>query len=170
MRTIKPWNVLPCMLLALTWLNHIALGAQPTAYMLPLEMRQGAVRSRAWSSSSSSNRNSNSRNLLGAGKVQVMGRCVSCAGVPRSACLLFPSWLLRPISSVFAYISKQAVAAPMHDACCWPHNCSCCSAMQQGRTTMQLHPRSPHSNTTTSGSVLLHDMSTTASHLPVTSP
>jgi hypothetical protein len=95
--------------------------------------------------------------------VQVMGRCVSCAGVPRSACLLFPSWLLLPISSVFAYIFKHAVAAPMHDACCWPHNCSCCSAMQQGRTKMKLHPPSPHSNTTTSGSVLLHDTSTTAS-------
>jgi hypothetical protein len=85
MRTIKPWNVLPCMLLALTWMIHTALGAQPTAYMLPLEMRQGAVRSRAWSSSSSSN----SRNLLGAGKVQVMGRCVSLVLVCLMCSLLF---------------------------------------------------------------------------------
>lgn len=44
--------------------------ASSPAYIVPLEMRSGAMRSRTWSSSGSSN----SRQLLGAGKVQVMGR------------------------------------------------------------------------------------------------
>jgi hypothetical protein len=39
--------------------------AQPNAYILPLEQRHGALRTRSSSSS---------RNLLGAGKVKVMGR------------------------------------------------------------------------------------------------
>lgn len=61
-------------LLALTMLTPLVTAMQHTqlqqsAYMVPLEMRHGAVRSRDRSSS-------NSRQLLGAGKVQVMGRCV----------------------------------------------------------------------------------------------
>lgn len=44
------------------------------SYIVPLEMRQGAVRSRSGSSSSS-------RQLLGAGKVQVMGRWVGADAV-----------------------------------------------------------------------------------------
>lgn len=46
---------------------------QHAAYVVPLQMRQGALRAR------SSTTTSSSRNLLGAGKVNVLGRCV-CLG------------------------------------------------------------------------------------------
>lgn len=61
------------LLLALTWthlLTPVLASSPAAAYIVPLEMRSGAMRSRSWSSSGSSN----SRHLLGAGKVQVMGR------------------------------------------------------------------------------------------------
>lgn len=58
------------MLLLMTSVVGAAKQQQSSAFIVPLEMRKGAVRSRSWSSSSSSD----GRKLLGAGKVQVMGR------------------------------------------------------------------------------------------------
>ena len=77
---------MPCMAILLVFLSSpwtlcaAKQQQQPTAYIVPLEMRQGAVRSRAWSSSGSSS----GRNLLGAGKVQVMGRWVLLGVVSKS--------------------------------------------------------------------------------------
>jgi hypothetical protein len=65
------------------------------SYIVPLEMRQGAVRTRSGSSSSS-------RQLLGAGKVQVMGRWVLmllwCCGVEGSGPLYTSTWHVTAVT------------------------------------------------------------------------
>jgi hypothetical protein len=101
-------------LLALTLCLCSTPTAADAAYVLPLEMRHGALRTRSSSESG--------RNLLGAGKVQVLGRWVNPAHHYLN-CACCPPSNQQQQALLIALITPYTLSTSPFVAC-WPMQCA----------------------------------------------